>query len=151
MGQERTDCRKYYHCWGSKKEQEKYTDLEKSVEKVLTALDIGNIDYRQVQRKKNQTIQVKLVREKDRVRVLMAKKKLRNIQELKDVYINPELTFQETVKEQKLREAAKDWKTTNPDIKYYIKRGHLTVTFNNETKKYGVNEDGLVQLIEKGQ
>jgi len=141
------------------KKQEKYQDLEQAVEKVLSALDLGNIDFSQIRRlgkadgTKNRSIQVKFVRQKDRVRVLLAKKKLREVQELKDIYINAELTQLDMVREQKLRETARDWKKTNPglNLKYYIKKGRLVVIRNRKVEEYRVNEDGDVEPINEGQ
>jgi hypothetical protein len=136
------------------KKGESHEELEQEVEKVLSALDIGDIDYGRIRRQgrrqegKSRIIQVKLVRETDKVKILKAKKTLRGHKDFAKVYINPELTPLQQQREGKLRATAKDWKETNKALKYHIRGGHLVVTLNKETKEYKVNQEGQVEEVQ---
>jgi len=132
---------------------ETFAELEQQVEKVFGALNIGDIDYGRIRRlgrpseNKPRIIQAKLVRELDKVKILRAKKTLRGIKDLENVYINPELTPLQQQREMKLREVAKTKKKGNPKSKYHIRGGRLIVTSNKGTEEYGVNAEGNVQEI----
>ncbi len=84
------------------KKGESHEELEQEVEKMLSALDIGDINYGRIRRQgrrqegKSKIIQVKLVRETDKVKILKAKKTLRGHKDFAKVYINPELTITTT-------------------------------------------------------
>jgi len=94
-------------------EKESYKDLEGKVEKILEALNIGAVDYSNVRRLgkpspgKNRGIQVKLVRQRDKVRILSAKKNLIGAAGFNKIYINPERTTIERTRDKKLRDAVR--------------------------------------------
>ena len=133
---------------------ETYSEMEQQVEKVFGTLNIGDVDYGRIRRLgkksegKSRAIQVKLVRELDKVKILRAKKTLRGSKDHGKVYINPELTPLQQQREMKLREAAKIWKEGNKTLKYHIRGGRLIVINNNDTKEYGINAEGEVQEVE---
>jgi len=135
-------------------EKETYAELTQTVEKVLGALKIGEVDYSQVRRLgrpqtgKTRSIQVKLVRQKDKIRILQAKMNLKATKDMANIYINPELTQLEKAREVLLRETATDWKKTNKGIKFFIRGGLLTVIRGDGSKTFHkVNSDGLVEDI----
>jgi hypothetical protein len=139
-------------------EREPYAELEKKVENIFGALNIGPIDCSYIKRVplrngqkpkagSGRNIQVKLVRQKDKVRILGAKKNLKRTEGFSNIYINPELTKLERAREATLRETARAWKTTNKGIKFYIRGGRLTVNQGQEERRYFVNSDGLVEEI----
>jgi hypothetical protein len=136
-------------------EKETYVDLEKQVEKVLGALKIGDIDYSSIRRLgrpttgKARSIQVKLVRQKDKVRILVAKKNLKGLEGFNKIYINPELTNLEKEREKALREAGRDLKKEKKNLKYFIKGGRLTTIENGEEKQYGLDAWGNVDEIRR--
>jgi len=135
-------------------ENETYKELAQTVEKVLGALKIGDVDYSQIRRLgrpaagKTRSIQVKLVRQKDKISILQAKKNLKADKDLAQVYINAELTQLEKARETLLRETASDWKKTNKEIKYFIRGGRLTIVRADGSKTFHeVNADGIVEQI----
>jgi len=134
-------------------ENESYAQLAEKVEKVFKALDVGDIDWSSTRRLgkatpgKSRGIQVKLVRQKDKIRILGAKKKLAGDKDFGKVFINPELTKLELVKEVALRKKAKELKNENKNIKFYIKGGRLTVIRDQKESHYVVGQHGEVQPI----
>ena len=137
------------------KEKETYAELERKVVDVFKTLNIGDVDYSNIRRlgkytqDKRRSIQVKLMRQRDKVRILKAKKSLKSNEVYSKIYINPELTQVERNQQATLLEAAKKWKAGSPALKYLIRGGRLTATLNNETHIYRLNDEGQVEEIQQ--
>ena len=137
------------------KKEESHEELEQQVEKVFGALDIGDVDYGRIRRLgqpmegKSRIIQVKLVRETDKVKIFKAKKTLKGNKEFEAVYINSEQTQIQQHCDKKLRKTAKFWKDADKTLKYHIRRNRLIVIDHTGTREFKVNEEGQVEPVEE--
>jgi len=137
------------------KKEESHEQLEQQVEKVFGSLDIGDVDYGRIRRLglpkegKSRIIQVKLVRESDKVKILKANNTLKGKKDFAEVYINSEQTQLQEQHEKKLRKTAKFWKDANKNLKYHIRGNRLIVTDDKDTNKFKVNEGGQVEPVKK--
>jgi hypothetical protein len=138
------------------KEKEPYAELESKVMEVFKTLKIGDMDFSYIRRLpgkytkgKPRGIQVKLMRHRDKIKILKSKKLLKGNEVYSKVYINPEQTRVERHQDSVLRETAKKWKDGNTALKFFIRGGRLIATLNNETHIYRLNKEGEVEEMQR--